>query len=120
MGPPSSDKTWVHVSTQVKKYRPQFYEQGSATNKNTLDKNNNDHKYQEQYYEQESDFLKVMRRVDEEIKNAKNYLYNAFGSSEDSTTDNSNEDITRYVPIPIDNGAVDYSSAQEVKVSPNV
>ena len=122
--PSSSDQKWVHVSTQVKKYQPQFYEQGSSavTHKNTpLADKNNKNKYQEQYYEQESDFLKVMRRVDEEIKNAKNYLYNAFGSSEDNTsTEDSTEEMTRYVPIPIDNGAVDYSSVQEVKVSPNV
>ena len=73
-------------------------------------------------YEQESEFLKFMRKIDQEINKAKDYLYTAFGTDDDENEDDlEQEDIlTKYVPIPIkDTPSPSSSSAQEVKVSAN-
>ena len=70
-------------------------------------------------YEQESEFLKFMRKIDKELNKAKDYLYTAFGTDDDKNDEPEQEDIlTKYVPIPIKD-TPSGNSAQEVKVSAN-
>ena len=70
-------------------------------------------------YEQESEFLKFMRKIDKELNKAKDYLYTAFGTDDDKNDEPEQDDIlTKYVPIPIKD-TPSANSAQEVKVSAN-